>query len=127
MFCASNRLFPDPEDTCVCCAGTGMRRWFDADCGWIFDPCPACDGIALAGEFVLQLATGEMRLEARWHGKDFAEAIRRAHRLANHARAKLSRYAVNAEARVIYKPVEPEPDECVYAVNVWRAVPLRAA
>jgi hypothetical protein len=126
MFC--ERLHSDPEDACNFCEGSGQRRWFDAACGWSSDPCPACGGVATAGVFVLHLVAGEVRLEAQWYGTDFTEACRRAHSLARHARPKLSRYAVTAEARVIYLPTDRrELEECVYRDSVWRALPLSAA
>lgn len=114
------RLYPDPEDQCVSCAGYACRPFFDADTDWHWEACGACLGIASAGCFVLQLHVGEMIFEQSWQSTSFQIARARGSRWAYLLRAYAARANRDAEVRVVFKPIEThESEEVVERFNVF--------
>lgn len=115
-----DRLFTDPEDVCVCCSGLGALRFFDADCGYSYEPCNACEALATTGVYVVRLVVGFMTFEQSWHSASFEIAVARAERWAQLARYFGAKYDRAAEVRAVFLPTDPDQGaETVHAARVW--------
>lgn len=128
MFHSERFSHHDPEDTCAFCDGHGFRRWFDPDCGYVHEECPICEGKATAGVFVVRMYAGTLEVEQSWQTTTFAVAVARCVRWAQLLRVFAIRRGIAVECRVLFMPDETHLDrEVVYAVNVHRPQPVRAA
>lgn len=127
--CDHLNLYRDLDDECPTCGGTGSLAFFDADCGYSYETCHACAGVASGGVFVVRLHVGKIQFEQTWHARGFEVACARADRWAELVRHFCRRHAVpGAEVRVRFKPDDPELEEVeVHAVAVWTHQPTRAA
>lgn len=136
MFCERSysipegvRLFCDPEDECVACQGRGFRSWWDADCGWAHEACPACMGRASAGHYLVYVLFGDMRVQSSWQTHKFDRAVGAAARYALMLRPEMARRACVSEVVVVFVPTggAEKDEEVVFAATCWKPEPTRAA